>query len=150
MNEGRIHRAISDDGTEIAGRVQGQGPPLVLVHGGLGDGDFSFRFMLPFLVDHFTCFSMSTRGRGLSGDSADHSRARLSVDVAAFVKSVGEPVALFGHSSGAALAIGSAALAAEDVVALALYEPPLHVAWGARFRDDVRPAVASRHAGPAW
>ncbi len=45
MNESRTHRAISDDGTEIARRVQGQGPPLVLVHRGLGDGEFSFRFM---------------------------------------------------------------------------------------------------------
>jgi pimeloyl-ACP methyl ester carboxylesterase len=51
------------------------------------------------------------------------------------VKSVGEPVALFGHSSGAALAISGAALAAEDVVALALYEPPLRET-GARFSDD--------------
>jgi hypothetical protein len=34
-----VHRTISADGTEIAGRVHGQGPPLVLVHGGLGDGE---------------------------------------------------------------------------------------------------------------
>ena len=30
VNE-RIHRAVSADGTEIAGRVQGHGPPLILV-----------------------------------------------------------------------------------------------------------------------
>jgi pimeloyl-ACP methyl ester carboxylesterase len=32
----RVQRAVSADGTEIAGHVFGQGPPLVLVHGGLG------------------------------------------------------------------------------------------------------------------
>ena len=39
MTHTRVHRAVSADGTEIAGRVQGEGPALVLVHGGIGDGD---------------------------------------------------------------------------------------------------------------
>ncbi len=64
MDEDRIHAAVSDDGTKIAGRVQGRGSPLVLVHGGLGDGDVAWLFMLPFLVEHFTCYLLSTRGRG--------------------------------------------------------------------------------------
>ena len=76
MDEDQIHVAVSNDGTKIAGRVQGQGPPLVLVHGGLGDGNVSWFFMLPFLVEHFTCYLLSTRGRGLSSDNADHSRER--------------------------------------------------------------------------
>ena len=67
MDQERIHEAFSSDDTKIAGRVQGQGPPLVLVHGGLGDGEVSWFFLLPFLVERFTCFLMSTRGRGLSG-----------------------------------------------------------------------------------
>jgi pimeloyl-ACP methyl ester carboxylesterase len=124
MDEEQIHEASSNDGTKIAGRVQGQGPPLVLVHGGLGDGDVSWLFMLPFLVEHFTCFLMSTRGRGLSGDSADHSRERQFEDVAAYLDSIGEPVAAFGHSSGALWALGGAALSPSRVRALALYEPP--------------------------
>ena len=124
MDEDQIHAAISNDGTRIAGRVQGQGSPLVLVHGGLGDGDVAWLFMLPFLVEHFTCYPLSTRGRGSSGDSADHSRERQFEDVAAFAQSIGEPVALFGHSSGAVWALGGAALSPADVRALALYEPP--------------------------
>ena len=68
MDDDQIHVAVSNDGTKIAGRVQGQGAPIVLVHGGLGDGEVSWFFMLPFLVEHFTCYLMSTRGRGLSGD----------------------------------------------------------------------------------
>ncbi len=63
-------------------------------------------------------------GTRLSGDSPDHSRERQFEDVAAFARSIGEPVALFGHSSGAVWALGGAALSPADVRALALYEPP--------------------------
>ena len=77
-SEDQIHVAVSNDGTKIAGRVRGNGPPLVLVHGGLGSGEFSWLFLLPFLVEHFTCYLMSTRGRGLSGDGADHSGSASS------------------------------------------------------------------------
>ena len=124
MDEDQLHTAVSKDGTKIAGRVQGQGEPIVLVHGGLGDGEVSWLFMLPFLVEHFTCYLMSTRGRGSSGDNADHSRDRQFEDIAAFAESVGEPVGVFGHSSGAVWALGGAALAPTRVRALALYETP--------------------------
>lgn len=134
-NEARIHVAISNDGTRIAGRVEGHGPALVLVHGGLGDGEVSWRFMLPFLADHFTCYQMSTRGRGLSADNVDHSRERQFEDIAAFVKSIGEPVGLFGHSMGAVWVLGGAALSAEHVRRVALYEPDLSVAKP-RWSDD--------------
>jgi len=90
----------------------------------LGDGEVSWFFMLPFRVEHFTCYLMSTRGRGLSGDNGDHSRERQFEDVATFVESVGEPVGMFGHSSGALWALGGAAFSPARVRALALYEPP--------------------------
>jgi pimeloyl-ACP methyl ester carboxylesterase len=124
VGEGQINVAVSNDGTKIAGRVQGRGAPIVLVHGGLGDGEVSWFFMLPFLVEHFTCYLMSTRGRGLSGDNGDHSCERQFEDVATFVESVGEPVGMFGHSSGALWALGGAAFSPARVRALALYEPP--------------------------
>lgn len=127
MSQERIHRAVSGDGTVIAGRVAGSGPALVLVHGGLGDGEVSFRFMLPFLVDHFTCYTLSTRGRGLSDDHPDHSRERHFEDIAAFIQSTGERAYVFGHSMGAVLAIGGAALASPVVAGLALYEPGIPV-----------------------
>ncbi len=46
MDPDRIHRAVSADGTEFVGRAHGQGPPLVLVHAGLGDGDLGFGALL--------------------------------------------------------------------------------------------------------
>src|SRR5215211_1407321 len=118
----RIHRAVSADGTEIAGRVQGQGPPLVLVHGAYGDGEIAWRSLLPYLTDRFTCYLPSTRGRGLSGDNTDHSPPRLVEDVTAFVDSLGERVCLVGWSGGGAWVLGAAANSG-FVAAMTAYEP---------------------------
>ena len=119
---GRVHVAISADGTEIVGRVRGQGPPLVLVHGGLGDGEVAYEALVTYLADRFTCYTPSTRGRGLSGDNPDHSPPRLQEDVTAFVDSIGEPVRLVGWSGSGAWVLGAAAHS-DSVAAVAIYEP---------------------------
>jgi pimeloyl-ACP methyl ester carboxylesterase len=122
MSATRIHRTVSADGTEIAGRVQGQGPPLILVHGGIGDGESAWDSLLPHLIERFTCYLPSTRGRGLSADSPDHSPSRLQEDVNAFVHSVGGPVCLVGWSGGGEWVLGAAADKG-SVAAVAVYEP---------------------------
>jgi pimeloyl-ACP methyl ester carboxylesterase len=122
MNEKRIHRAVSADGTEIAGRVVGEGPALVLVHGGIGHGDLAWEALLPHLTDRFTCYLPSTRGRGLSGDHPDHTPPRLVEDVTAFVDSIGEPVCLVGWSGSGPWCLGAAAQS-DSVIAVAAYEP---------------------------
>jgi pimeloyl-ACP methyl ester carboxylesterase len=94
----------------------------------LGDGNPDTNFMLPFLADYFTCYCISTRGRGVSADHPDHSRERQYEDVAAFVEGIGEPVCVFGHSSGANWVLGGAARAADACRAIALYEPALPTA----------------------
>ena len=50
-NDFQIHRAVSEAGTKIVGRVQGQGPPLVLIHAGLSDGDPDWTTPLPLRDD---------------------------------------------------------------------------------------------------
>ena len=122
MTDHQIHRTVSADGTEIAGRVRGRGPALVLVHGGIGDGDIAWEALLPHLTDRFTCYLPSTRGRGLSSDNPDHSPARLEEDVTAFVDSIGEPVCLVGWSGSGAWVLGAAARSG-SVAAVAAYEP---------------------------
>lgn len=124
MTDTRIHRAVSTDGTEIAGRVVGEGPALVLVHGGIGDGETAWDAMLPHLTDRFTCYLPSTRGRGLSADDPDHSPPRLEDDVTAFVDSIGEPVDVVGWSGSGAWVLG-AATRSDSVAAVAVYEPAL-------------------------
>jgi pimeloyl-ACP methyl ester carboxylesterase len=118
----RIHRATSSDGTLIVGRVHGRGPAVVLIHGGLGDGETNWVPLLPKLTDRFTCYTMSTRGRGLSADHPDHSIERLLDDVTAFIETIDPPVALIGWSSGAILALAVAARA-RAICGVAAYEP---------------------------
>ena len=139
METDRIHRTKSHDGTEIAGRIHGSGPPLVLVHGGGGNGEVSWRFLLPLLTSRFTCYTMSTRGRGLSGGAvaADHGIDRLVDDVVAFAESIGEPVGAVGHSSSLTLA---AAARSAAISAVAVYEPGVSavpVGDAARLQDAV-------------
>jgi pimeloyl-ACP methyl ester carboxylesterase len=133
MTEKHIHRAVSADGTEIAGRVRGAGPPLVLVHGGIGDGEIAWEALWPHLTDRFTCYLPSTRGRGLSADNPDHSPPRLEEDVTAFVDSIGEPVLLVGWSGSGAWVLGAAARSA-SVAGVVVYEPGVISVMGA---DDL-------------
>jgi pimeloyl-ACP methyl ester carboxylesterase len=129
MSDDRIHRAVSADGTGIAGRVEGQGPPLVLVQSTVHDGAWAWDALLPHLAGRFTCYLPSLRGRGSSGDSPDHSPTRLQEDVDAFVDSIGEPVFLMGWSEGANLALRAAANSGA-VAAVVAYEPTVYALLG--------------------
>ena len=145
MNKKRIHRTASADGTEIAGRVIGEGPALVLVHGGIGHGDLAWEAVLPHLTDRFTCYLPSTRGRGLSGDHPDHTPPRLIEDVTAFVDSLAEPACLLGWSGSGAWCLGAAARS-DVVTGVAAFEPVVHGAG----RDDLaRLGAAVERTGQA-
>lgn len=122
MSTDRIHRATSNDGTEIAGRVVGEGPPLVLVHAGIGDGDLDCGELASYLNDRFTCYLMSTRNRGLSGGSTDMTPERHLEDHLAFIESIGEPVGVATWSGGAPGVLGAAAHT-EAITAVAVFEP---------------------------
>jgi pimeloyl-ACP methyl ester carboxylesterase len=142
----RVHRTVSPDGTPIAGEVVGEGPALVLVHGGLGDGNPAMNLLLPSLSERFTCFLVSTRGRGESGDHADHSRERHYEDIATFVDGIGEPAALFGHSSGATWSLGAAGQC-RALTGMAVYEPALPVTRPVISDHDYERFVAAVDAG---
>ena len=123
MTDGpRLHRTTSTDGTEIVGRVVGQGPPLVLLHGGVFCGQTAWEAMLPHLTDRFTCFLPSTRGKGLSAHAHQYSLQWQQEDVMAFIDSIGQPVPLFGWSGGGLNALG-AAEHSDAVTAVVAYEP---------------------------
>lgn len=150
QDQPRIHRAISADGTEIAGHVHGQGPPLVFVHGGLEDGDLCWASLVPLLRERFTCYLMSTRGRGLSDDHPSLTPERLVEDVTAFAESIGEPVGLVGESSGGMYALGAAARTS-NVSAVAVHEPVVFETFSpddaARFEETVARVGATAAEG---
>ncbi len=115
----------STDGVAITAARSGHGPPLVLVHG-TGADHGRWAPVLPGLEAHFTVHAMDRRGRGASRDTADYTLEREFDDIAALVDSIGEPVALLGHSHGAICSL-EAALRTTQVQKLVLYEPPIPV-----------------------
>lgn len=115
----------SRDGTRIAFRRTGSGPPLVLVHGAAGDhGRWEVAGVRAALARHLTVVAMDRRGRGGSGDTEPWALAREFEDVAAVVDGVGEPSVLLGHSFGALCAL-EASLLSHNIRRLILYEPPI-------------------------
>ena len=117
-----VEFVMSADGTRIASERAGDGPALLLVNGGLSDRSSS-ALLTPHLQPSFTVWTFDRRGRGDSGDAAAYAVEREVEDIAALLGRIGEPAAVFGHSSGAILSL-EAALAGLPILALALYEPP--------------------------
>jgi pimeloyl-ACP methyl ester carboxylesterase len=116
----------SRDGTRIAHVVNGSGPPLILVGGAFCDHR-ARTAGLPLskeLEARHTVLCFDRRGRGESTDTEPYAVAREVEDLAALVEIAGGAAAVYGHSSGAVLALEAAA-AGVPITALALYEPPL-------------------------
>jgi len=120
-----IKKVLSKDGTPIAYETAGSGPTLILVTGALGDRSAATT-LGSLLADHFTVVAYDRRGRGESGDTQPYAVQREVEDIAAVAKDAGGSFLLFGHSSGAVLALEAAHRLA-TVEKLALYEPPFVV-----------------------
>ena len=121
----KMETVTSRDGTPIAYRRSGEGPPLMLVHGTAADHS-RWRPVLPALEERFTVYAIDRRGRGGSGDAEGYAMEREFEDIASVVDSIGEPVNLLGHSYGALSSL-EAALLTRNVRKLVLYEPAIDV-----------------------
>jgi pimeloyl-ACP methyl ester carboxylesterase len=114
----------SPDGTTIAYDQVGAGPPVVLV-----DGAMCYRGAGPMdalaerLAEHFTVLTYDRRGRGESTDTAPYAVEREVEDLRALIDAAGGVANVYAISSGAALALATAATGA-GIPGLALYEPP--------------------------
>ena len=115
----------SSDGTQIAVEAAGIGRPLVIVNGALTDRGAG-RGLVPLLKDRIRVILWDRRGRGDSGDTPPYTVAREVEDLAAVIDWAGEPVDLYGHSSGGFLAI-EGVLGGLAVRRLILHEPPFVV-----------------------
>ncbi|MCZ7544560.1 MAG: alpha/beta fold hydrolase [Anaerolineae bacterium] len=117
-----MEKVRSQDGTPIAYHRNGEGPPLVLVHGAIAS-HARWAAITPALAQRYTVYAIDRRGRGESGDAESYAMAREFEDVAAVVDAIGEGVNLLGHSFGALCAL-EAALLTPHVRRLIAYEPP--------------------------
>jgi pimeloyl-ACP methyl ester carboxylesterase len=112
----------SSDGTPIAFDRLGAGAPLILIGGALCDRA-STRPLASALAADFSVISYDRRGRGDSGDHAPYTVEREIDDLGALIASAGGSAAVYGHSSGAAVALRAAAHGL-PISALVLHEPP--------------------------
>lgn len=136
-----VGSVVSRDGTRIAYRRVGEGPAVVLLHGGAQAAQNLMR-LAQALADEFAVYVPDRRGRGRSGPPSDGYGLRVECeDIEALLTETGARF-VFGLSSGALIAL-QAALTLPTIERVALYEPPLSIdhstpiGWVARYDREV-------------
>jgi pimeloyl-ACP methyl ester carboxylesterase len=150
-----VSKIISKDGTQIAYEKSGSGPALILVDGAICYRSFGpMRELAKLLSPHFTVYAYDRRGRGESSNGMPFSVEREVEDIDALIKEAGEPVFLFGISSGACLALEAAVRLGAKIKKLAMYEPPYNSELTARqqwkeYRKNLSEKLAAGQRGEA-
>jgi pimeloyl-ACP methyl ester carboxylesterase len=127
VRRARSGQVVSRDGTIIAYDKVGHGPPVILIVGALCSRTLGPAVKLaPLLAQHFTVFTYYRRGRGDSSDNSPYEVEREIEDLEALIKEAGGSACVFGHSSGAVLALKAAAHGL-SIYKIALYEAPFIV-----------------------
>lgn len=137
-----LQRVTLPGGVEIHFTEEGSGPPLVFVHGGMGDWS-SWAPQWSAFTPHFRCITYSRRysspNRNML-DSHSHSVIDEAQDLAHLLGHwCAEPAILVGTSYGAYTALQTALIAPRRVRALAVTEPPV-----LPFADEVPGGQAAR------
>ncbi|MEU1368780.1 alpha/beta fold hydrolase [Streptomyces sp. NPDC005803] len=117
-----MDKTLSRDGTLIAYRRRGEGPPLILVGGALGTAETEAP-LARLLAPRFEVVTYDRRGRGASGDGSPYAVEREIEDLAALAAVAGGRPSVFGVGAGGALALEAQA-AGLPLARLAVYEPP--------------------------
>jgi len=103
------------------------------------------------LSAHFTVYGYDRRGRGNSGDTAPYEVEREIEDLVALIAAAGGAAWLYGHSSGASLAMEATVALGDQVHKLAMYEAPYdddpaaRQAWGQYLSQLAEALAAGRH-----
>ncbi|TGN20660.1 alpha/beta fold hydrolase [Leptospira idonii] len=113
----------SKDGTILAYDVTGSGPALIYI-----TGASCFRNFFPIREDvksfstRFTVYNYDRRGRGDSGNTLPYSVEREVEDIEAMIDAAGGKAFLYGHSSGAVLALEAALRLKHKVAKVVIYD----------------------------
>ncbi len=132
-----MDKVYSRDGTAIAFDRVGNGPALILVNGALSKRSDAASLAAD-LSPHFSVFTYDRRGRGESGDTAPYAVEREIEDLNSLIAEAGGSAFVYGHSSGAVLALKTARLPGSSINKLAVYEPPILV-------DNSRPGLPENY-----
>lgn len=104
----------------------GSGPPLVLLHGAT-DSWRRFLPVLPSLAKEHRVYALDLRGHGGSSRvPGGYHRTGYATDCGAFVRSLGQPIAVIGHSLGGLIGIELAVEMPDLVTTLVLEDPPAY------------------------
>ncbi|HEY4327130.1 MAG TPA: alpha/beta hydrolase [Mucilaginibacter sp.] len=115
--------AMSADGTQIGYRQLGNGPSLILVHGGM-QASQNFMKLGEYLADSFTVYIVDRRGRGMSGPFGNnYSLVKDCEDVKAIADKTNTNN-IFGLSSGGVISLQTTLLFPDSILKIAIYEPP--------------------------
>ncbi|MEO6199838.1 MAG: alpha/beta hydrolase [Cryobacterium sp.] len=112
----------SADGSSIAYDTTGSGPALILV-GGAFNTRGSAGPLAAVLEKSYRVYAYDRRGRGDSTETKPYAPDRELEDLAALIEAAGGSAMIYGHSSGAALAL-EAASSGLPIARVAAYEPP--------------------------
>jgi pimeloyl-ACP methyl ester carboxylesterase len=145
-----MNTAVSADGTMIAFDQYGDGPPVIMTVGAFNTRSQT-EPLARTLAPRFTVLNYDRRGRGDSGDTPPYAADREVEDLVAVIRAAGGSANVFGHSSGAVLALDAAARDV-GVTRLAVYEPPFIVdgePMPADFAEQLARLVAADRRGDA-
>ncbi len=111
----------SKDGTKIGYRKMGNGPGIILLHGGINASQHLMK-LGTLLSDEFTVYIPDRRGRGMSGPTGDdYSIKKEDEDLDALLKKTGAHF-VFGTADGALFAL-HASISNPNIHKIAAYEP---------------------------
>lgn len=118
----------TSDGATLACWRAGEGPPILLVHGG-GIDHRCFDPVVELLAARYTVVTYNRRGFHPSTDSGSYSLEREVDDLVELLPFAGggAPVAVFGYSYGGLIALQAITTRAAPLRAVIAYEPPLGV-----------------------
>jgi pimeloyl-ACP methyl ester carboxylesterase len=116
---------VSANGIELHYEIEGEGPPLVLVHGNWSDHT-SWGLLAPHLARSFRVLRYDRRAHGRSGSQPGPTARRQNEDdLIALIESVfGEPAHVVGNSYGGLVSLAVAASRPDLVQTLSVHEPP--------------------------
>lgn len=118
-----VQTISSKDGTVIAFDRLGDGPPLVIVGGTLGDRTQQAP-LAALLAKHFTVHNYDRRAHGQSGDRPPYTPEHEFEDLEAIIDATGGSAFVYGTSGCAVLALHAAASGlGPKMKKLALWEP---------------------------
>ncbi len=144
-------RYLDFQGTRLTYRIDGSGPPLIMIQG-VGAHGTILNPQIEILSEHYQCLSFDNRGIGASQPAGKPlSTQQMATDVLALMDRLGwESAHLVGHSFGGLVALEVAAQNKARVRSLSLLCSFANGREASRISWKLTWIVLRLHLGPRW